>query len=142
MYLFNYPRNKFIESTTQYRTVKVFQTCRIKIELKGENRKVCRIKTEIKGKYNICVRKLVCAEIRFSLYNKIFYCFYWTFFYRSSKRRCRRMTREWSRSLETKYKSSLHIKYQVFFFYFSWIQLEEEIWHLCIVNFVTIMGIH
>ena len=66
-----------VESNTQIRTVKEFRTCGIKIEIKGENTKVCAIKTEIKGKYNICVRKLVCAEIRYSLlFNTIYITHY------------------------------------------------------------------
>ena len=46
-----------VESNTQFRTVKEFRTCRIKIELKGENTKMCGIKIEIKGKNKTRVRK-------------------------------------------------------------------------------------
>ena len=61
-------RTQPIESNTQFRTIKEFRTCGIKIELKGENTKVCGNKTEIKGKYTKRVRKSVCAEIHYSLY--------------------------------------------------------------------------
>ena len=46
-----------LESNTQFSTVKEFQMCGIKIQLKGENTKVCRIKIEIKRKNKTCVQK-------------------------------------------------------------------------------------